>query len=79
MAFEVEEDDAHPRGRSNATVTDEQGDCHRKGKRVTRRASSDVAGMSTMPENTVEVVTQNGRYILVYFYMMVNKNYYCLW
>ncbi|AQK40726.1 hypothetical protein ZEAMMB73_Zm00001d024167 [Zea mays] len=61
MAFEVEEDDAHLRGRSNATVTDEQGDCHRKGKRVTRRASSDVAGMSTMPENTVEVVTQNGR------------------
>lgn len=34
MTFEVEEDDAHPIGRSNATVTDEQGDCHRKGKGV---------------------------------------------
>ncbi|PWZ25804.1 hypothetical protein Zm00014a_032921 [Zea mays] len=61
MAFEVEEDDAHPRGRSNATVIDEQGDCHRKGKSVIGASSSDVAGMSTMPENTVEVVTQNGR------------------
>jgi hypothetical protein len=73
MAFEVEEDDAHHRGRSNATVTDEQGDCHRKGERVIRGASSGVVGMSTMPENTVEVVTQNDRYILVYFYMMVKK------
>jgi hypothetical protein len=32
MAFEVEEDDAYPRGHSNAIVTDEQGDCHHKGK-----------------------------------------------
>lgn len=61
MAFEVEEDDAHPRGRSNVTVTDEQGDCHRKGKGVIGASSSDVTGMSTMPENTVEVVTQNDR------------------
>lgn len=73
MAFEVEEDDAHLRGRSNATVTDEQGDCHRKGERVIRGSSSGVVGMSTMPENTVEVVTQNGRYMLMYFYVMVNK------
>jgi hypothetical protein len=78
MAFEVEEDDAHPRRRSNGTVTDEQGDCHRKGKGVIGTSSSDVAGTSTMPENTVEVVTQNGRYMLVYFYVMVNKNH-CLW
>ena len=34
MTFEVEEDDAHPIGHSNATVTDEQGDCHRKGKGI---------------------------------------------
>ncbi|PWZ08530.1 hypothetical protein Zm00014a_022984 [Zea mays] len=61
MAFEVEEDDAHPRRRSNATVTDEQDDCHRKGKGVIGASSSDVAGTSTMPENSVEVVTQNGR------------------
>ena len=66
MTFEVEEDDAHPKWRSNASVTDEQGDCHRKGKCAIGGASSGVAGMSTMTENTVEVVTQNGRYILVY-------------
>lgn len=63
MVFEVEEDDAHPRGRSNAIVTDEQGDCHRKGKRVIGGASSGVDGMSTMTENTVEMVTQNGRHV----------------
>ena len=73
MTFKVEEDDAHPRGRLNATVTDKQGDYHHKGKSVIGASSSDVAGMSTMPENTVEVVTQNGRYMLVYFYVMVNK------
>jgi hypothetical protein len=60
MAFEVEKDDAHPRGRSNANVTDEQGDCHRKGKHVIGGASSSVASMSTMPENTIQVVTLLG-------------------
>jgi hypothetical protein len=74
MTFEVEEDDAHPRGRLNATVTDEQDDYHHKGNSVIEASSSGVAGMSTMPINTVEVVTQNGRYILMYFYVMVNKN-----
>jgi hypothetical protein len=53
MVFEVEEDDAHSRGRSNANVTDEQGDCHRKGKGVIGASSSNVDGVSTMPENTV--------------------------
>jgi hypothetical protein len=79
MAFEVEEDDAYPRGRSNATGIDEQGDYHCKGKGVIGASSSDVACMSTMLENTVEAVTQNGRYMLVCFYMMVNKKYHCLW
>jgi hypothetical protein len=78
MAFEVEEDDAHPRGRSNATVTDEQGDCHHKGKSVIGSSSSGFAGMSTTHVNTIEVVTQNGRYMLVYFYVMVNKKYHFL-
>jgi hypothetical protein len=74
MTFEVEKDNAHPRGRSNATVTNEQGDYHHKGKCVIGASSSGVAGMSTMHVNTVEVITQNGRYILVYLYVMVNKN-----
>jgi hypothetical protein len=74
MTFKVEKDDAHPRGRLNATVTDKQGDYHHKGKSVIGASSSGVDGMSTIPVNTVEVVTQNGRYILMYFYVMVNKN-----
>jgi hypothetical protein len=73
MTFEVEKDDAHPRGRSNATVIDEQGDYHHKGKGVIGASSSGVAGMSTMLVNTVEVVTQNGMYILVYFYVVIKN------
>lgn len=60
MAFEVEEDDAHPRGRSNATVTHEQSDCHHKGKGVIGASSSDVAGRRVKLKGGIESPWSHG-------------------